>query len=363
MTSPLRLGLIGLGNVALAHLEGYRRLDQVQVVAGADPRADRAAMMAVRYGFTAYNNYREMLERERLDLVAVLSTVSTHREAVEAAADRGLHVLCEKPLTLSLEDADRMIARCAERNVKLFYAASYRFLPAVVAARALIRSGAIGDVRLLTETMIGSTGPAGYQDMGPHHYPAGGPGGSGNGLVDHGIHLVDLFPWLADTEIVSVTGRDQRSGQPPMAEYLTMELRSGAVGHLIYDDATWAADLPGEGLFSWGPSWDEMARGDAENRAAGWQAHPGHIKVHGSAGALRIYHYANHLMLWTARGVEQIRLEDRPMPGQFAAEMASFAASIRNDTPPEVTGADGRRALAAVLGAYRDGTPPLVSGS
>ena len=259
MTTPLRVGLIGLGNVALAHLEGYRRLNQIQVVAGADPRAERSAMMAERYGFAADTDYREMLGRERLDLVAVLSTVATHREAVEAAADQGLHVLCEKPLTLGLEDADRMIARCKERRVKLFYAASYRFLPALIAARALIRDGAIGDVRLLTETMIGTRGPAGYQDMGPLHYPPGGPGGSGNGLVDHGIHLVDVFPWLAGTEIVAVSGRGQLSGKPPIAEHLTMELRSGAAGHLIYDDATWSADLPAEGQFSWGPSWDEMA--------------------------------------------------------------------------------------------------------
>ena len=103
--------------MALAHLEGYRRLNQIQVVAGADPRAERSAMMAERYGFAAYTDYREILGRERLDLVAVLSTVATHREAVEAAADQGLHVLCEKPLTLGLEDADRMIARCKERRV------------------------------------------------------------------------------------------------------------------------------------------------------------------------------------------------------------------------------------------------------
>ena len=132
-----------------------------------------------------------------------------------------------------------------------------------------------------------------------------------------------------------------------------MELRSGATGHLIYDDATWSADLPAEGLFSWGPSWDEMARGESDHRPAGWQANPGQIRVYGSAGALRIYHYANHLILWTARGVEQIRLEDRPMPAQFAAEMASFVKGIQEDSPPEVTGDDGRRALAAVLGAYR----------
>ena len=353
MTQPaLRVGLIGLGNVALAHLEGYRALEQIAVVAGADVRADRAKKMAERYGFTPYQDYREMLGRERLDLVCVLSTVATHREAVEAAADAGLHVLCEKPLALSLAEADQMIGRCRERGVKLFYAASYRFLPPLVKARAMIREGAIGTVRLITETLIGGTGPAGYQDMGAHHYPAGGPGGSGNGLVDHGIHLVDLFPWLIGSEIVAVSGRGQRSGEPPLAEHLTMEFRSGATGHLIYDDATWFADLPNEGLYSWGPTWDEMARGEGLGRSAVWQTHPGSIRVYGTSGTLRVFHYANRLFLSSAKGVEEIPVEGRPMPGQFTAEMASFVETIRLGGEPAASGEDGRRALAAVLAVY-----------
>jgi predicted dehydrogenase len=262
-------------------------------------------------------------------------------------------VLCEKPLAITLEDADRMIRRCRERQVKLFYAASYRFLPPLVKAREMIQAGLIGDVRLITETMIGGTGPAGFQDMGAHHYPAGGPGGSGNGLVDHGIHLADIFPWLLGTEIVAVSGRGQISGAPPMSEHMTMEFRTGATGHLIYDDATWPAELPSEGLFSWGPSWDDMAKGDGASGKAHWQTHPGTIRVYGSKGTLRIFHYANLLFLRTERGVEQIPIEGRPMPGQFAAEMVSYAESIRRNEEPAVGAEVGRRALAAVLGVYR----------
>ncbi len=355
--SPLRVGLIGLGNVALAHLEGYRGLDQIRVVAGADVREERAREMAARYGFAPYSDYRAMLAAETLDLVCVLSTVATHREAVEAAADAGLHVLCEKPLAITLADADAMIARCRERGSKLFYAASYRFLPPLVKARALIREGTIGAVRLITETMIGGTGPAGYQDMGTHHYPAGGPGGSGNGLVDHGIHLVDLFPWLIESDTIAVSGRGQRSAQPPIAEHLTMEFRSGATGHVIYDDATWSADLPPEGLFSWGPTWDEMAKGEGSHGGAAWQSHPGSIRVFGTTGTLRIFHYANRLFLRNASGVTEIPVDGRPMPGQFAAEMASFVDTLRSDGEPAVSGEDGRRALAAVLAVYDH--PPM----
>ena len=131
-----------------------------------------------------------------------------------------------------------------------------------------------------------------------------------------------------------------------------MEFRSGATGHLIYDDATWFADLPSEGIFSWGPTWDEMAKGEGLSDRAVWQSHPGSIRVYRTVGTLRIFHYANRLFLCHAKGVEEIPVEGRPMPGQFAAEMASFVETIRSGGEPVVSGEDGRRALAAVLGVY-----------
>ena len=96
-----------------------------------------------------------------------------------------------------------------------------------------------------------------------------------------------------------------------------------------------------------------MARGDGASGKAHWQTHPGTIKVYGSKGTLRIFHYANLLFLRTERGLEQIPIEGAPMPGQFAAEMVSFAESIRRNEEPAVGAEVGRRALAAVLGVYR----------
>jgi UDP-N-acetyl-2-amino-2-deoxyglucuronate dehydrogenase len=349
----LRAVLIGLGDVAIAHLEGYRDLSSIKVVAGADVRADRARQVAARYDFTPYHDYRELLDRERPDIACVLTTVKTHREITEATADRGVHVLCEKPLALTVEDADAMIARCRDRGVKLFYAASYRFLPAVVKARELIQAGALGEVQLMVETMMGGTGAEGYHGMGFEHYPAGGPGGSGWGLMDHGIHLVDVFEWISGSSISAVFGRGQISGEKPGSEYMVMEFQNGASGHLIYHDATWSAVLPGEGLFSWGPEWYGLVKSDPPGRGGGWQEQPGNIRVYGTHGALRIYHYANQLYLRTARGLEQIALEHRPMPAQFGAELGSFARSITNGSAVEVPGEIGREALRAVLGVYQ----------
>ncbi len=245
-----------------------------------------------------------------------------------------------------------MIARCRERGVNLFYAASYRFLPPIIKARELIQAGAVGAVQLIVETMMGGTGADGYHGMGFEHYPAGGPGGSGWGLMDHGIHLVDVFEWIGGSPIVSVYGRGQISGGLPGSEYMVMEFESGGSGHLIYHDATWSADLPNEGIFSWGPDWYDLVKAGPAGKGGRWQDQPGSIRVYGTTGALRIFHYANQLYLRTARGLEQIPVEPRPMPAQFGAELASFARSIREGTDVEVPGEVGRRALRAVLGVY-----------
>jgi len=223
----------------------------------------------------------------------------------------------------------------------------------VIRARQLIAEGALGEVQLLTETLLGGQGVDGYQQMSFAHYPKGGPGGSGWGVVDHGIHLVDVFGWLLGRRIEGVYGRGQISGAAPVTEFLIAEFEGGAVGHLIYQNASWSADLPAEGLFSWAPEWDELVTSTpGAPRGGRWQEQPGNIRVYGTKGALRIFHYANKLFLRNQSGLREIRLEDRPMPAQFGAEMASFARSIRDNQPPEVPASVGREALRAVLAGY-----------
>ena len=208
--------------------------------------------MSTLHGFRGYSDYRDMLESESLDIVCVLVPVNLHREVTVACAEAGVHVFCEKPIAITLADAQQMVSVCGQRGVKFFYGASYRFLPAVRKARELIAAGAIGDVLLLTESILGGSGPDGFLPMGTIHYPQGGPGGSGLGLVDHGVHMIDLFPWLAGSEIVSISGRGNISGETPSTEHVNMILSNGATGQLLYNDGTFDTDLPAEGIFSHG---------------------------------------------------------------------------------------------------------------
>jgi predicted dehydrogenase len=345
----LRIGIIGLGGVGAVHVEAYRDAETFELVAAAELDPAKLSTLQARYGFKPYADFNRMLRDERLDLVVVATPVATHEAVVVACAKAGAHVLCEKPLAVEVAAAKRMIAACAEAGVRLFYGASYRFLPALRQARDLIRADAIGDVLLMREQEIGGTGPDGRQIMGFAHYPKGGPGGSGLGLVDHGIHLIDAFGWMADSTVATVFGRGNISGATPSTEYLLMNFRNGSLGHLLYEDSTFSSGLPAEGIFSWGSAWSL----DGYIPPGRWQSAPGTIHVHGTKGALRIFHYAHALFLTDTGGTRQIELQGSPAPGHFAAQMASCVRTLAEGQPVEVPGEVGLAALEVLAAAYR----------
>ena len=145
-----------------------------------------------------------------------------------------------------------MVARCKAAGVRLCYGSCCRYLPAVRAANALIDQDRIGRIQLKSETMIGGRGHGGYRQLSSAHYPLGGPGGSGMSLIDHGIHLTDVFAWFTGEQSISAVGKAQISGAPAESEYLLLTYPSGAIGHLLYNNATFSAALPNEGMFTGG---------------------------------------------------------------------------------------------------------------
>jgi predicted dehydrogenase len=344
-----RVAVIGLGGVAESHLEAYAGSDRVSVVAAAELRADRLRDVSQRYGIRPYLDYRQMLAEESPDIACVLTPCSTHESIVVDCAQGGVNVLCEKPLALSLAAAQRMIESCRQAGVQLFYGSSYRYLPGVVEARRLVAAGAVGEVLLLREQNIGGVGRKNQRALSPAHYPSGGPGGSSMGLVDHGIHLLDVLPWIAGSRVTSVFGRGNISGAPLGTEFAVMQLANGAICELVYEDGTFGVELPAEGVFGRGGGWDAAG----ERVAPGtWQGNPGCISVHGSKGALRVYHYANVLYLFDESGAREIPLTGRPMPGHFATQIEAFADGLQAGDGPQTPAEAGLEALGILLAVY-----------
>lgn len=346
----LDVALIGLGAIAEPHLAAYQTLAKVRVCAAVEPREARCAEVSARYGLRAFSTCEELLEKSRPQVACVLTPPATHRRLTELCASSGVHVLCEKPMAVTLEDAAMMSHACERAGVQFFYGSSYRYLAALTTAKELIRAGAIGKVRLIVEHAIGGAGAAKYQPLSPAHYPEGGPGGGGWGLVDHGIHMLDIFPWLCDSYVSAVIGRGDRTGSEPRPEFAMLTLGSGASCFLLYDGSTWPAELPPEGVFSATPRWAD-GRGWV-GEGGYWDTAPGTIRIYGTEGSLRLFHYANKLYLSEGGRQREVPLAGAPAPAHFGRQLQHFWHSLAADLPPPISAADGIRALQALLAVY-----------
>lgn len=351
ISSPVRIAIIGLGNVAEGHIAAYRALPEVEIVAVVDPRPERTAEVAARLSVPGFTDCASMLAHLTPEIGCVLSTVASHRSLTELLAAAGVHVLCEKPMTTSLEDALAMAEACRRHGVEYMYGSSYRFLPAVQLARELIADGAIGKVLLLEERVVSGAGAERFVPMSSAHYPEGTPGGGGMGLVDHGIHLLDIFPLLTGSRIRRAMGRGNRTGQPMRTEFAMVEHECGAIGSLIYEEGTVGSDMPWEAIFSMGHSWKD-GLGFAGDTGE-WTPGAGSIRVHGTRGALRIFHYPNKLFLCEPSGVRELAVPAGAAPDHFGAQLLSFLDALRHSRPAPVSADAGIRAVKTLLAIYR----------
>jgi predicted dehydrogenase len=162
---------VGCGGISRSHATAYAHLGAASLVAVCDIDPERLQVRATEFEVPGrYTDYREMFARERLDVVSVCTHAPLHADVACAAADAGIHVLCEKPLALELESADRMVAHCAAAGVQLAVSHQFRFTPALRTARRLVAEGRIGTLRCVRE--VGKGRPAGFElmEMGVHYF-------------------------------------------------------------------------------------------------------------------------------------------------------------------------------------------------
>ena len=142
-----RVGLIGCGRKGTGHATGYEAHPLTQVVAAADTDVENLELFCQRFGVPGYEDYGEMLEKERIDIAAPILPTSFNPEVVLGCASAGVKaIFCEKPMSASLEDADQMVEACRSRGIKFAAGDAFRNLAQYWDARGLIEAGEIGEV-------------------------------------------------------------------------------------------------------------------------------------------------------------------------------------------------------------------------
>jgi len=147
-SAAIRFGLVGAGGIAQAYAQAFLDSDIARLVAVADTRPDAAEAIAQSLDANAYASHEDMVDAEDLDAVVVCTPPVTHPDICIDLMNRGLHVLCEKPLAIDSASARQMFEAADEHGVKLTMATKFRYVADVIRAKAIVRPGILGDLIL-----------------------------------------------------------------------------------------------------------------------------------------------------------------------------------------------------------------------
>ena len=312
----LRVGLVGCGAIARrSHLPGLRAAG-AEVVAFASRSLASAEAAAGDWGSgNVFPDWRALIDDPGVEAVDVCSPNRSHAEVAVAAAEAGKHVLVEKPMACTLEEADRMIAAAGQSGVVLAVAHNMRFAAPFFTAHLLVREGAVGDV-VGFRAGFGHGGPQDWAPQATWFFDLEQSGGGA--LIDLGIHGADLIRFVVAEEVVDVSALlSRRPDGVDDAAQVIMRTAGGAVGSFH----------------------------------ASWKARPGpdhQLTVFGTEATL---HLDRRTPLSLHRpGGKPEPVELRQPPGDL---FSGFVAACASGSAPPVTAEEGRAALAIVDAAYR----------
>lgn len=241
----LKFALVGCGRIAKRHSEllGEGQIEGACLAAVCDILVDRAQVIADKYAIPAYSDMHEMMAAESIDVVVVLTESGLHARHTLELAPYGADIVVEKPMALTLSDADMMIEACDEAGVKLFVVKQNRFNVPVVQLRKALEDGRFG--RLVMGTVrVRWCRPQAYYDQDAWRGTWAMDGGV---LTNQASHHVDLLEWMMG-EVESVFAKSKTALVDIEAEdtaVVILKFRNGALGVIEATTAIRPRDLEG----------------------------------------------------------------------------------------------------------------------
>ena len=315
----IKVGLIGGGGIADAHIRGYRAYaDVIKVTAVADVMDQTARRRAAELDAVAYLDFRQMILEADLDAVDICLPHYLHAEAIIAAAEAGKHILCEKPLCLTVQEADRVRLAIEAAGVTLMCAHNQLFLPPVAKAKELLDQGVLGTVYEVHTT------DSFYNDFDPQNmgWRAAAATSGGGELIDTGYHPTYLMLHLAGGSPVEATALLSRHRLRFMegedSAQVLVRFDNGVVGHLV---TSWAYDPP--------PGTEKLS-------------------VVGERGSL-LSDGRSLVVTLRGSGSQTYAFED---VDTYVSEIGHFAECLSSGTRPLHTEKEGIEVLGLILAAY-----------
>ena len=247
MKNKIRFALVGCGRIAKKHTEllGNNKIQGASLVAVCDSKEDKAGYYGEKYGIPYFSDYNKMLIQmgDKVDAVSILTPSGYHARHCVELAQYGKHILVEKPMALTLDDADAMIKACDENNCRLFVVKQNRFNRPVVKLRDALEKGRFGKLVLGT-VRVRWCRPQEYYDMDEWRGTWALDGGV---LTNQASHHIDLLEWMmGDVESVfakSITALVDIETEDTAV--VTLKFKNGALGVVEATTATRPKDIEG----------------------------------------------------------------------------------------------------------------------
>lgn len=241
----LNFALVGCGRIAKRHSEllGSKQIQGACLVAVCDIVESKASKIGEQFSIPFFTDMHEMMQKVKIDVVVVLTESGKHAEHVVALAPYGKHIVVEKPMALTLDDADEMIKACDDAGVKLFVVKQNRFNVPVVKAHQALKAGRFGKLVLGT-VRVRWCRPQSYYDQAPWRGTWALDGGV---LSNQASHHVDLLEWtMGEVESVFAMGTTALANiEAEDTAVVTLRFKNGALGVIEATTATRPNDLEG----------------------------------------------------------------------------------------------------------------------
>lgn len=335
MEKKIRFGVIGAGMAGPLNAGALRDIPEAEIVAFSTRKEAVCKKFCEEYDIPRYyTDYEEMLKCDDIDAICVGTPPHLHEEMVIKAAKAGKHVMCEKPIAINLNEADRMIEACKEAGVKLGVIFMYRFMDEAVKIKKAIDEGKLG--RLIS---VDCSGKCFRSD---EYYASGEwrgtwKGEGGGSLMSQTIHFIDLMLYLTG-DVSSLTGRYMTTIHPEIEvddiANASFKMKNGAIGTVQSGTAV----RPG---------------------------YPRHIEIHGEKGTIKIVE--EEIIEWKVEGMdeEQYLAKDKADSGDTATgagyvatenhrrQYVDFIQAIQEDKEPLVNGEEARKTLEFIRAIYQ----------
>jgi len=331
MDKPLGFAVIGCGRISPNHGKAIADLPGAKLVAAADIVMERAEAFTQRFGGEPYRSYQEMIQRPDIDAVCICTPSGMHAEMGIAAARAGKHVLVEKPMALSLRDADALIDACRANNVLLGVVHQNRFNPAIVRLRTALAAGRFGQLNM-GSAVIRWHRDQNYYAQAPWRGTWAQDGGC---LMNQSIHNIDLLQWMMGPveSLYAYTGTRMRQIEAEDNAAAVLRFRNGAMGLIESSVTVYPKNLE-ETLNIFGATGTAVIGGVAVNRVEAWRFADG------------------------TDTEEQVLAEQQADPDSVYGSghrplIADFIEAVQTGREPAVPGLEGRKALEIILAIYR----------